>query len=193
MQDICILCGKEVERGGYSSKIGELVLRPLCSSCDELCSLDSKRVVEEHRELFEKMFAERRESLERRLSPVEPTITSAVPSRSQRERGLVKRYDDAYLVAKGTVVIGKTIRIVGIVFAVLVALGAFFSMTELKGDSAIGLLVVGIGVGGIVGMFCYAFGTLVAVQGQMLQASLDCAVNSSPFLNNDLRAEVMSI
>jgi hypothetical protein len=138
MQDICILCGKEVERGGYSSKIGELVLRPLCSSCDELCSLDSKRVVEEHRELFEKMFAERRESLERRLSPVEPTITSAVPSRSQRERGLVKRYDDAYLVAKGTVVIGKTIRIVGIVFAVLVALGAFFSMTELKGDSAIG-------------------------------------------------------
>jgi hypothetical protein len=106
---------------------------------------------------------------------------------------LVKRYDSAYLVASGTVVIGKVIKVIGAVLAALVIAGGFVSMTELKGDAAFFLLPASVGVGGIIGMFCYALGTLIAAQGQTLQASLDCAVNSSPFLNNELRAEIMSI
>jgi len=109
---------------------------------------------------------------------------------------LVKRYDDAFLVANGTVAIGKTTKLIGAVLATLVIAGGLVSMTvlmTLNGDAAFAVLLVSVGVGGVVGMFGYALGTLIATLGQMLRASLDCAVNSSPFLNNELRAEIMSI
>jgi hypothetical protein len=39
----------------------------------------------------------------------------------------------------------------------------------------------------------YVLGILVSAQGQILKASLDNAVNGSPFLTNEHRAKVMSL
>ena len=39
----------------------------------------------------------------------------------------------------------------------------------------------------------FVIGIMVAAQGQLLRATLDTAVHSSPFLTDDLRASVMSL
>jgi hypothetical protein len=44
-----------------------------------------------------------------------------------------------------------------------------------------------------VGLLFYLLGVLVAAQGQILLASLDSAVNSSPLLTNDQKAEILSL
>jgi len=188
--DYCVLCGKEVQRGGYSSKVGGVVLRPLCPDCDELCSKEPKRVVDEHRDVFERMLAERLEA----LTPTTTTVaTSETPRRSQRERKMMKRYGDAYLRANAIVTIGNTVKILGIVLAALIVVVTLLLTSQESGESALKLIVPGIVVAGAIGVFCYALGILVAAIGQMLLAQLDNAVNSSPFLTDELKAEVMSV
>ena len=39
----------------------------------------------------------------------------------------------------------------------------------------------------------FVLGVLVSAQGQILRATLDSAVNSSPFLTNDQRASIMKL
>src|SRR5205823_10809240 len=120
MNTKCILCGKEVGRFGCTSKIGGLVIEPLCSDCNADCSEDSKKVLDEHRELFERMLAEHRESLGL-------DGTGTVQQRSNRERTVLKRYSDAYLVAKSSVGIGSVVKGIGVLLAVLILLGALVS------------------------------------------------------------------
>jgi hypothetical protein len=190
MEQNCVLCGKEVQRGGYSSRVGGVVLRPVCADCDEKCSKEPERVVKEHGDVFEQMLVVHREALAHQNEPLQ---VAATPQRSQREVRVVRRYDDAYLVANATVVVGKTIKVIGAVLAGLIVVGTLLSTTEVKGDATIGLLLIGAIVSGVIGLFCYALGTLVKAQGQMVQASLDGAVNTSPFLTDELRAEIMSV
>jgi hypothetical protein len=45
----------------------------------------------------------------------------------------------------------------------------------------------------MVGMTSYAYGTLLAAQGQMLRSTWDTAVHTSPFLTNELKAEIISV
>ncbi|MEK6304553.1 MAG: hypothetical protein AABO41_28025 [Acidobacteriota bacterium] len=94
---------------------------------------------------------------------------------------LMTRYRDAYLVARATATIGKVIKGIGIL---VVALGLGSAGQYLGG---IGLLVA------LVGGLLYCAGVLVGAQGQVLLASLDTAVNSSPFLTNEDRARAMSL
>jgi len=53
-------------------------------------------------------------------------------------------------------------------------------------------LVLGLGAGALIAFVGWVLGVLVSAQGRMLKATLDTAVNSSPFLSNAERAEVMS-
>src|SRR5713226_6607450 len=59
----CSLCGKEALLDGYGVTIAGVALDHVCADCRELCSKDPKRIVDDHRDVFEKMLAERRESL----------------------------------------------------------------------------------------------------------------------------------
>ena len=52
METHCIICGKEAEQGGYTSRIKEHVLRPLCSRCDELCSSQPDVILKDYPWLF---------------------------------------------------------------------------------------------------------------------------------------------
>ncbi|SRR6266404_93786 len=99
---------------------------------------------------------------------------------------LMKRYRDAYLVAKATATIGKVIKGIGILVAVLGVIVAVQSAS--RGTGLVIFLLPA-----FVGALLYCVGVLVAAQGQILLATLDTAVNSSPFLTNEDKAKAISL
>jgi hypothetical protein len=113
----------------------------------------------------------------------------------------VKRYADAFQVAKVLVGLGTTLKIVAAVAALiiggislLVLIIGVVSLTE----SAAGFIFVLPSIAGfffaiLVGVLIFLFGVLVAAHGQILRATLDAAVNSSPFLSDSQKAEAMSL
>jgi hypothetical protein len=102
---------------------------------------------------------------------------------------VMNRYQDAYRVGNSVVGTGNAIKTVGILF------GGLIGLVSLSAASSVGAsaFVVGALVGGVVCLLFWSYGVTVAAQGQMLLATLDSAVSSSPFLTNDERATVMGI
>jgi hypothetical protein len=95
------------------------------------------------------------------------------------------RYSDAYRVSATVVGLGNTVKIGGLVIAGLIFLmgvrhGGFGTIAALP-------FALVIGTGGFVA------GTMLAAVGQIHKAVLDGAVNTSPFLDNAQRAQIMSI
>jgi hypothetical protein len=83
---------------------------------------------------------------------------------------------------------------VGIAAAVLLLLiGLALIANARLGDAvyAMGIVVIAFAI--FVGIQFYLLGVLVSAQGQILKASLDSAVNGSPFLTNEQRAKIMSL
>jgi hypothetical protein len=115
---------------------------------------------------------------------------------SHEAKYLKKRYWDAYIVARTTVSVGAGIKIVGLVLGLIIFLAFFMfanSQVRYARDAQfIGVIVGGVW-GGLVWVTFYILGVLVSAQGQILKASLDGAVNSSPFLTNEQRAKIMSL
>jgi hypothetical protein len=110
---------------------------------------------------------------------------------SNQITALTKRYKDAYLVARSTNGFGILIKIIAIICgALLVVVGAVL-FNDGRGTEALGVAAIAIGV--VVGVLFYLLGILVSAQGQILKASLDAAVNTSPFLTNTERATIMSL
>jgi hypothetical protein len=104
---------------------------------------------------------------------------------------MMTRYTSAYRVAKAITGIGDAIRIVGYgVGALVFLLGLIGSSSSLLGGTSI---VFGLVTGGLIAGGAFILGTVVAAQGQILKATLDTAVNSCPFLQNEERAEIMSL
>jgi hypothetical protein len=134
----------------------------------------------------------------------------AQQAESMEVLSLKKRYTDAYLVDRATVTAGKFFKGLGVLIASLVILGGIIAGIKLgyeasnapypaKSDPTmsaflgfacfLGGLIVAAFTGGIV----YILGILISAEGQTLKASLDGAVNSSPFLADEHRAEIMSL
>jgi len=108
-------------------------------------------------------------------------------------RSLMVRYWDAYVVAKATVGLGEIIKTTAIVLAVLVVLASVLVAGKIGGGGGFVAFLLGIIAGLFVGGQFYLLGLIVMAQGQILKASLDGAVNSSPFLENQQRAKIMSL
>ncbi len=133
-------------------------------------------------------------------------VRPVAPERTEAE-AVRRRYRDAYRVADATVSFGNGIKGVGVVLALLIGLGTLFTSGYFSSNqstwgsggllSAFGagsmLLIPGMMFAGFVGLLFYLLGVLVAAQGQTLLASLDGAVNSSPFLTNGQRADIMCL
>lgn len=115
--------------------------------------------------------------------PSIPFATSAATPPREPRRDVLNRYLDAYRVANLTVWFGNAIKIAGAVMGILVFFALADTLRSPRAGIAFGLIVAGIA-------FC--FGVLVAAQGQLLRATLDTAINSSPFLNDDQRLRIMS-
>ncbi|MBK7705990.1 MAG: zinc ribbon domain-containing protein [Acidobacteria bacterium] len=110
---------------------------------------------------------------------------------SNRAKSVGRRYLDAYLTARAVDAFGKTIKGIGVAIGLLViGIALLGALATGRGEGfAIGLMTAIIGA--LIGTLIYLLGVLVAAQGQILKASLDGAVNSSPFLTDDQKAKVM--
>lgn len=117
---------------------------------------------------------------------------SAVAAESPEVQSLMRRYVDAYTVARTISGLGKWVKRLGVgsgILFVVVGIGLIAS-----GDPQgilVGAIMVGFGVIGTLWLF--VLGILVAAQGQILLSSLDCAVNGSPFLSDRHRSKIMTL
>jgi hypothetical protein len=110
------------------------------------------------------------------------------PEPPQENENILTRYQDGYRVAKVINGFGETCKAVGMSLGGLIALG---SIIAASGSSLV--VVIGLVFGSIVGFVGWAIGVLISAQGQIVKATLDTAVNSSPFLSNEERAKIMSL
>lgn len=107
------------------------------------------------------------------------------PSPTSVSGRIAIRYRDAYRVGTALVGLGDAIKIGGAVIAALIVV---------LGLSAGGVVALaGVVFGVIGGGLFWLFGVVVAAQGQILRATLDSAVASSPFLTNDERLQAMGV
>lgn len=116
---------------------------------------------------------------------------SALPSSDAVSRSVVSRYRDAYLVARATTTIGAVVKAIGVALGFLIV--AVSAIAGGQAGDAVRFLVGGILLGPVIGVPLFVLGVLVSAHGQVLKATLDTAVHSSPFLNKEDMARVMSI
>ena len=103
----------------------------------------------------------------------------------------VARYRDGYLVARATNGIGGVVKTLGFVLGGIIALAGFV-FGSLDSGSPV-LMFAGFILGAVVAIPLFVLGVLVSAHGQVLKATLDEAVHTSPFLTDQQRASVMSL
>ena len=99
------------------------------------------------------------------------------------------RYRDAYLTAGAISGIGGVIKALGIIFGIILILIGFIAGNELGAIGVLSGLISGV----LGGTILYVIGVIVSAQGQILMATLDSAVHTSPFLNDDQRLSAMRL
>lgn len=130
--------------------------------------------------------------------PISQAPTNA--DESSEAKSLKKRYKDAYRVARTTTGVGSMIKGVGALLGILIFFGVFALGAAQRNvfgvrssDAQVISVIVAAIFGGTVWLVFFIWGMLVSAQGQILKASLDGAVNGSPFLTNEQRAGIMSL
>lgn len=116
-----------------------------------------------------------------------PLTPSAMPLEGVAEKAMT-RYRDAYLVANSITEQGNVLKGLGVIFAIAIFIVACILQTV--GTSYV-IVIVGVIVAIAVGTAFYELGVLVCAYGQMLKASLDTAVNGSPFMSDNQKAQAM--
>lgn len=134
--------------------------------------------------------------------PPGSSLNAAVDQTNVRTGRVLDRYTDAYRIARFLVTLGTLIKIVGGLLGVLIAFtffsfGAFVSSANMRrppNDGAeVALLVVGLLWGAAVFTVFFIAGVMISAQGQILKANLDAAVHTSPFVDDDQKAQIMSL
>lgn len=131
-----------------------------------------------------------RAELRRRGFAEPPPTTRRSDPESGGQAGISHRYTDAYRVAGAIIAFGTIIKVIGALVAAVVAFAGFASA---GGPLGSGALVGGLLMAVIIGFVFWIAGVLVTAQGQLLRASLDTAVNSSPLLSNIEKARIMGV
>jgi hypothetical protein len=123
-------------------------------------------------------------------TPADATRPSPAVHRAGRAlvEQLEKRYRDAYRVGRATIFFAGVSKLLGFAFA---GLSIVFAATGYEQSGA--LAVAGGGFGVFTGVLLYVGGVLMAAQGQLLLTSVDGVINTSPFLSNTERAEIMRV
>ena len=131
-------------------------------------------------------------SIPRAAAPVANWAEAPQPAVAERRAAMtMTRYWEGYFHARALNAFGTTIKGVSLGAGGLLASAGFVSCAQ-SGFGPIfgvpifiaGALVAGLG---------YVISVLVQAAGQFLKAHFDCAVYQSTFLNDDQRAEVMSL
>jgi hypothetical protein len=85
-----------------------------------------------------------------------------------------QKYEDAYRVAEGAIMLGRVVKMIGFVFA---AIGLVIALVGGIGGAAVFMVALLIAI--IVGLAGYVAGVFITAQGQMIRATLDIAVNTA--------------
>jgi hypothetical protein len=99
---------------------------------------------------------------------------------------LTKRYADAYLHARTVTGFGDTVKLIAMGIAGLIVFGG------IAAGSGYVFFACFISAA-VTGTALYFLGVAIACQGQIALATLDSAVNSSPFLEDAQKAKIMSL
>jgi RNA polymerase subunit RPABC4/transcription elongation factor Spt4 len=134
------------------------------------------------------------------------TQTAAPAEPLDRLSSLKKRYKDGYRVATAIEGFGLVLKIVGLVvgaliasFGLIVGLAAVEASRNSMFNNGGGMnafiysVFLFLIIGGTVTAVSWILGVMISAQGQLLKANLDCAVNSSPFLTDLSKAEIMAL
>ncbi len=109
----------------------------------------------------------------------------------------VRRYQDAYTVAKTANAFGsftKTIGIIGAgIIGVIGLLMMLFTATYWGAGAGFVMFLFTLTFAAIVGAIFYIMGIMLSASGQNLMAALDTAVNSSPFMTLEQKAQAMNL
>jgi hypothetical protein len=123
-----------------------------------------------------------------------PMTTSTDEPTTHEAKQLISRYRDAYLVAKVTIGLGGSIKALGWLIALITLFVVVGIGSEgLRGYNGGAFWFLGVFIGAIQVTVFYFFGILVAAVGQILRASLDTAVNTTPLLTEGQKAMAMSL
>jgi hypothetical protein len=111
------------------------------------------------------------------------------PDHSNPADAAITRYEDGYLVARTIEGIGSVIKGVGIVLGIIIAIVGLIVGTQTN------LLfgIVGFIFGIAVAIPLFVVGVIVSALAQVIKATLDAAVHTSPFLDNQAKAAAMFI
>jgi hypothetical protein len=106
-------------------------------------------------------------------------------------KSVIDRYRNAYLVARAITGLGRSVKFIAItLFMLFVGAGIYISTQPgVRPSYCIGAVLLGV----VVGLPLYILGILVAANGELLKATLDTAVHSTPFLTRDQQAIAMSL
>jgi len=121
------------------------------------------------------------------------SVPSGSPSSSVAQNDVCSRYSDAYTTAGVITGIGGIIKGIGIAFGIVLVLIGLVLSSDGSGFERVIVLFGSLISGILVGIGLYVIGVLVSAQGQILKATLDSAVHSSPFLTDAQRAQVMRL
>jgi len=98
----------------------------------------------------------------------------------------MSRYTSAYCTARVLKAVGDKVKLIACVLGGCIALIGLMMYSE-----SVVYAVGGVTSGAIVAIPMYVLGILISVQGQILQAILDTAVNTSSLLTKDEVQEIM--
>ena len=108
------------------------------------------------------------------------------------QRQAASRYADAYTTAGAVTGLSVVIKITGIGLGFIICFAAFIVGSNTPGLEG---FIIGFGLifGIVTGIVLYLIGILAGALGQLLKASLDSAVHSSPFLDENQKASTMRL
>jgi hypothetical protein len=121
-------------------------------------------------------------------------VTTLVPESSDTT-ATIERYQDAYDRAEAAVAFAETVKLGGIFVGgvVLVAAQLVFQSIPSERSTFPVISVLLITCAALLVLISQLVGVGSHIQGELLKATLDSEVNSSPFLSNAQRAKVMRL
>lgn len=110
---------------------------------------------------------------------------------------VVRRYQDSYTVARTANAFGSLTKTIGLVSAGIIGviglMMMLFTATYWGAGAGFVMFLFTLTFGAIVGAIFYILGIVLSALGQNLMATLDTAVNGSPFMSQEQKAQAMNL
>lgn len=118
------------------------------------------------------------------------TVPSVLPGRPE---SLIRRYHAGYRTSASAVTFSDIIKNIGFVIGGVILFAGFMAAFIAKGAASFIIFLYATGLAVSVIVVCLFCSVMVAAVGQMLRASLDTAVHTSPFLDKQQKSTAMEI